>query len=73
MLENVANVCTIFGSILLVMSVFATWLMQKVVVRPDCPQDVANVKRNRRWSKWLLVVSIVMLIIGIMGYICMEV
>lgn len=73
MLENVANVCTIFGSILLVMSVFATWLMQKVVVRPDCPQDVANVKRNRRWSKGLLVVSIVMLIIGIMGYICMEV
>lgn len=73
MLENIANVCTIFGSILLIISVVATFLMQKVVVKPDCPQDVANVKRNKRWSKALLIISSIMIIVGVLCYIVMEV
>lgn len=69
MLESISNALVIFGGITLVIAIIAYFLMQKKVVKPDCPQDVANVDRNKRWSKGLIIGSSIAVVLGLLGII----
>lgn len=63
-MENISNVLLIFGGIFLVIAVIASFLMQKNITNPNCPQDAANVKRNKAWSKGLLICSSIAVVLG---------
>lgn len=56
---------TVFGSILLVMTLVAGKFMAKEPENPDCGADVADVKNNKILYKTCLIVSIAMIVIGI--------
>lgn len=70
--DFISYVFTIFGGILFFIGLITKALMQNKVVKPDCPQDVADVSRNKTWSKWLLIVSIIMIIIGAFTWIFIK-
>lgn len=56
---------TVFGSILLVMTLVAGKFMAKEPENSNCGADVADVKNNKILYKTCLIVSIAMIVIGI--------
>ena len=56
----------IFGSIFLVIGLIAGTMMQKEVINPNCPEDRNDVKRNKIWYKWLMIICPIMILIGLL-------
>lgn len=56
---------TVFGSILLVMTLVAGKFMAKKPENPNCSADVADVKNNKNLYRVCLIVSVTMIVAGL--------
>ena len=56
----------IFGAIFLIIGLIAGNMMQKEVMNPNCPEDRNNVKRNKIWYKWLMIICPIIILIGLL-------
>lgn len=65
MIESIGYVFTIFGGIFLLIAGIAYVFMKKQTTKPDCPEDVSNVSRNKKWAKYMFIVNSIAVAIGI--------